>query len=86
MRQRWFWANWSFATAERAARRLGDVRLLCRALERVSAVQIERHRLIFDAGSGGQGQRIDNRVSHFDEILSATFNLLFSPQQQRYFL
>lgn len=44
MRARWFWAARTFARAERIARQLGHARLLCQALERVAAVQIERNR------------------------------------------
>jgi hypothetical protein len=44
MRARWFWAARAFARAERIARQLGHARLLCQALERVAAVQIERNR------------------------------------------
>jgi hypothetical protein len=44
MRGKWFAAARKFAAAERAARRLGHARLLCRALERQAAVQLERNR------------------------------------------
>jgi hypothetical protein len=44
MRRRWFAAARRFASAERAARRIGHARLLCQALERLAAVQLERNR------------------------------------------
>jgi hypothetical protein len=44
MRGKWFAAAWAFAAADRAARRLGHARLLCQALERTAAVQLERNK------------------------------------------
>jgi hypothetical protein len=44
MRAKWFWATRMFANAEATARKLGHARLLCQALERLAAVQIERNK------------------------------------------
>jgi hypothetical protein len=44
MRAKWFWAARMFASAEGMARRLGHARLLCQALERFAAVQLERNK------------------------------------------
>jgi hypothetical protein len=43
-RGRWYAAKSAFAASAREARRMGRARLLCQALERLAAVQLERNR------------------------------------------